>query len=194
MLAEKLKDYNIILGSKSSRRKQFLKDLGIAFTSVTIETDEEDYPRYLHGNEITDYLVELKADSYDKPLAKNDILITADTIVRVSGRVLGKPKDAAEAKKMLRLLSDFTHEVITSVCIRTTESSKIIHDTTEVYFKKLAQAEIDFYIENYQPFDKAGAYGIQEWLGQIGVKKIKGSFYTVMGFPVHKFYKEMMKM
>lgn len=193
MLAEKLKNHNIILGSRSPRRKQFLKDLGIPFTSVTIEI-EEDYPKYLHGNEITAYLAELKADYYDRPLGERDILITGDTIVRVNGKVLGKPKDENEAKKMLKLLSGFTHEVITSICISTFNTSKTISDTTEVYFKKLTQGEIDYYVENYRPLDKSGAYGIQEWLGQIAVKKIEGSYYTVMGFPVHKFYKEMMKM
>ncbi len=193
MLAKKLKNYNLILGSKSPRRQQFLKDLNLFFTTVNIAIDE-DYPKYLHGNEITSYLAKLKADAYEKPLAKNDVLITADTIVCVSGQVLEKPKGANDAKRMLTLLSNFTHEVITSVCLKTSKKTKIINDTTAVDFKKLTEEEIDFYIKNYQPFDKAGAYGIQEWLGQIAVKKICGSFYTVMGFPVHKFYKEMMKL
>ena len=192
MLIDKLKNYKLLLGSKSPRRQQFLKDLGLPFTSVAIDVNE-DYPKYLHGNEITSFLAELKADHYDEILAVNEILITADTIVRASGRVLGKPKDVDEAKKMLAFLSEKQHEVITSICLKTRSKTKIINDTTTVHFKKLTEEEIDFYIENSKPFDKAGAYGIQEWLGHIAVEKIEGSFYTVMGFPVHKFYKEMIE-
>ncbi|MDY7395089.1 Maf family nucleotide pyrophosphatase [Aureibaculum sp. 2210JD6-5] len=192
MLTDKLKDYKILLGSKSPRRQQFLKDLGLNFTSVSIDV-EEDYPKYLHGNEITSFLAKLKADAYENALKDNEILITADTIVRGFGKVLGKPKDIDDAKKMLLFLSERQHEVITSICLKTNKKTKIISDTTTVHFKKLTEKEIDFYIANYQPFDKAGAYGIQEWLGYIAVEKIEGSFYTVMGFPVHKFYKEMME-
>lgn len=191
MLTDRLKNHNILLGSKSPRRQQFLKDLGVSFTSVSINV-EEDYPKYLHGNEITAFLAELKADAYENPLNDNEILVTADTIVRASGKVLGKPKNSVDAKKMLSFLSEKQHEVITSVCLKTNDKTKIISDTTIVHFKKLTEKEIDFYVENYKPLDKAGAYGIQEWLGYIAVEKIEGSFYTVMGFPVHKFYKEMM--
>lgn len=195
MLNNKFKDYNIILASSSARRQKFLKDLGLKFIIKTVDV-EEIFPKYLHGNEITSYLAELKADAfmYEYELKDNDILITADTIVRFSGKILGKPKDKEDAKKMLKELSGHHHEVITSLCIRTNKKSKIINDTTIVYFEKLEEEEIDYYIENYKPFDKAGSYGIQEWLGFIGVKKIEGSFFTVMGFPVHKFYKEMMKL
>jgi len=193
MLTDKLKNHKLLLASKSPRRQQFLKDLGLSFTTISIDV-VENYPKYLHGNEITSFLAKLKADAYEKVLEPNEILITADTIVRASGKILGKPKDADDAKKILQLLSNNQHEVITSVCIRTLHKTKIINDTTTVYFKKLTEEEIDFYIQNFNPFDKAGAYGIQEWIGYIGVKKIEGSFYTVMGFPVHKFYKEMMKL
>jgi len=193
MLTDKLKNYQLLLASKSPRRQQFLKDLGLPFTTVSIDV-EENYPKYLHGNEITSFLAELKADAYEQELKPNEILITADTIVRASGKILGKPKDVEAAKKILHILSNNQHEVITSVCIKTQDKTKIINDTTTVYFKKLTDEEIDFYIQNFKPFDKAGAYGIQEWIGYIGVKKIEGSFYTVMGFPVHKFYKEMMKL
>jgi len=192
MLTDKLKNYKLLLGSKSPRRQQFFEDLGIKFTSVSIDIEEE-YPKYLHGNEITSYLAKLKADAYENELENNEFLITADTIVRASGKVLGKPKDVDDAKNMLTFLSERQHEVITSICIKTKGTSKVISDTTIVHFKKLTEEEIDFYIENYKPFDKAGAYGIQEWLGYIAVEKIEGSFYTVMGFPVHKFYKEMME-
>ncbi len=193
MLNKKLKDYRLILGSGSPRRKQFLKDLGLDFIVETKDV-EEVYPKYLHGREITDYLAELKANAFINELKENDILITADTIVRFNGKVIGKPKDANDAKSMLKALSGQTHEVITSVCIKTMNKQTTIHDTTDVYFKVLTTEEIDFYVDNFKPFDKAGAYGIQEWLGYIGVEKIKGSHFNVMGFPVHKFYKEMMKL
>lgn len=192
MLNDRLKKYNLILASGSPRRQQFLKDLGLQYTIKSIDV-EEVYPKYLHGNEITGYLAQLKADAYEDELNNHDILISADTIVRFSGKILGKPKDELEAKKMLRDLSGNHHEVITSICIRTTTITKIINDTTIVYFEKLSEEEIEFYIKNYKPFDKAGSYGIQEWIGYIGVKKIEGNYCTVMGFPVHKFYKEMMK-
>jgi len=192
MLDKKLENYNIILASGSPRRQQFLKDLGITFIVKFIDV-EEIYPKYLHGNEITRFLAQLKADAYEETLNTNDILITADTIVRSNGKILGKPTDATYAKKMLLELSNQEHEVITSICIRTNTNTKIINDTTIVHFEKLSEAEIDYYIDKYAPFDKAGSYGIQEWLGYIAVKRIEGSFFNVMGFPVHKFYKEMMK-
>ena len=192
MLNDKLKNYNIILASSSPRRQQFLRDLGLHFTIKSIDV-EEVYPRYLHGNEITSFLAELKANAFEDEMNEKDILITADTIVRFSGKILGKPKDATDAKNMLKELSGQHHEVITSICIKTTKTSKIINDTTVVYFEKLSDEEINFYIDNFKPFDKAGSYGIQEWIGFIGVKKIEGNYTTVMGFPVHKFYKEMMK-
>ena len=192
MLNDKLKNYNIILASSSPRRQQFLRDLGLQFTVQTIDI-EEVYPKYLHGNEITSFLAELKANAFEDEMNEKDILITADTIVRFSGKILGKPKDAIDAKNMLKELSGQHHEVITSICIKTTKTSKIINDTTIVYFEKLSDEDIDYYIDSFKPFDKAGSYGIQEWIGFIGVKKIEGNYTTVMGFPVHKFYKEMMK-
>ena len=192
MLNDKLKNYNIILASSSPRRQQFLRDLGLQFTVQIIDV-EEVYPKYLHGNEITSFLAELKANAFEYEMNEKDILITADTIVRFSGKILGKPKDATDAKNMLKELSGQHHEVITSICIKTTKTSKIINDTTIVYFEKLSDEEIDYYIDSFKPFDKAGSYGIQEWIGFIGVKKIEGNYTTVMGFPVHKFYKEMMK-
>ena len=192
MLNEKLKKYNLILASSSPRRQQLLRDLGLHFTIKSIDV-EEIYPKYLHGNEISSYLAELKANAFNDELNDQDILITADTIVRFSGKILGKPKNETDAKNMLTELSGKQHEVITSLCIKTSKTTKIISDTTIVYFEKLSDEEIDYYINNYKPFDKAGSYGIQEWIGYIGVKKIEGNYSTVMGFPVHKFYKEMMK-
>jgi len=192
MLNKKLEKYNIILASGSPRRQLFLKELKLEFEIKSIDV-EEIYPKYLHGNEITSFLAQLKADAYEDILKDDDILITADTIVRSNGKILGKPTDASNAKKMLSDLSNHEHEVITSICIRTNKQTKIINDTTIVYFDELNNEEINYYISNYAPFDKAGSYGIQEWLGYIAVKKIEGSYFNVMGFPVHKFYKEMMK-
>ena len=192
MLAKKLKKYTIILASSSPRRQQFLKELGLKFIVKSIAV-EEIYPNYLHGNEITSFLAQLKADAYLETLHPTDILITADTIVRLNGEILGKPKDIEQAKQMLRNISGQKHEVITSICIKTTEKLTIINDTTVVHFDELSDDEIEYYIENYKPFDKAGSYGIQEWLGYIGVKKIEGSFFNVMGFPIHKFYKKMLE-
>lgn len=190
MLNKKLKKYTIILASGSPRRQQFLKDLNLDFTVQTKDVDEI-YPKYLHGSEITNYLAELKAAAFEGELAENDLLITADTIVRFHGKVLGKPKDADDAKQMLHELSGQVHEVITSISLTSVKKQKTFSDTTLVYFKDLSDEEIDFYIENYKPFDKAGAYGIQEWLGFIAVEKLQGSYFNVMGFPVHKFYKEI---
>ncbi len=193
MLNKKLESYTIILASGSPRRQQFLKDLNIDFVVRTKDV-KEIYPKYLHGKEITNYLAELKANAFVDDLKPKEVLITADTIVRFNGKVLGKPTDANDAKAMLRELSGQAHEVITSVCIKTLDKQILINDSTDVYFKELTDDEINFYVENYKPFDKAGSYGIQEWLGYIGVEKIKGSFFNVMGFPVHKFYKEMMNL
>ncbi len=192
MLKDKLEKYNIILASGSPRRQQLLKDLDLNFTIKTKDI-EEIYPKYLHGSEITNYLAELKASAFEEELSENDLLITADTIVRFRGKVLGKPKDKDHAIKMLTELSEQVHEVISSVTLTSINKQKTFSDTTEVYFKKLSSEEIIFYVENYKPYDKAGAYGIQEWLGYIAVEKLVGSYFNVMGFPVHKFYKEIMK-
>ena len=193
MLNKKFKDHTIILASGSPRRQQFLKDLGLDF--IIKSTDiEEINPKYLHGKEITNFLAKLKANAFEINLKEKDILITADTIVRFNGKILGKPNDSVQATKMLKELSGQAHEVISSICIKTIDKQIIINDSTDVYFKVLTNEEIDFYVENFKPFDKAGAYGIQEWLGYIAVKKIKGSYFNVMGFPVHKFYKEMMNL
>jgi len=193
MLNKKLENHTLILASGSPRRQQFLKDLNLDFIIKTKDTKEV-YPKYLHGKEITDYLAILKANAFAEELKENDILITADTIVRFNGKVLGKPSNINDAKKMLKELSGQAHEVITSICIKTTKNQTVINDSTDVYFKELTDEEINFYVDNFNPLDKAGSYGIQEWLGFIAVKKIKGSYFNVMGFPVHKFYKEMMNL
>lgn len=190
MLREKLQDYNLILASGSPRRQQFFKDLDIDFT-VQLKPVEEIYPKELKGSAITDYLAELKSKAFTD-LSNDDILITSDTIVWLDDKALGKPKHEADAFEMLQSLSGKKHEVITSICIKSKNAQKIINDTTVVSFKELTDNEINYYIKNYKPFDKAGAYGIQEWIGFIGIKNIQGSYFNVVGLPVHKLYKELM--
>ena len=192
MLKEKLKNYNIILASASPRRQQFFKDLNLNFT-IQLKPVKETYPSDLKETEITDYLANLKAEAFTN-LAKDDVLITSDTIVWLNNKALEKPKNETEAFKMLSALSGKEHKVITSVSIKTNIFQKIFNDTTSVFFKELSDAEIKYYIKNYQPFDKAGAYGIQEWIGFIGIKEIKGSYFNVVGLPVHKLYEELMKL
>ena len=190
MLKQKLNNYNVILASGSPRRQQFFRDLDIDF-SIQLKEIEEIYPENLKGTAITDYLSNLKSDAFST-LNDNDLLITSDTIVWLEGKALGKPEDAKEAFTMLRAMSGKKHEVITSVCIRSNSFQKIISDITIVTFKELSDDEIYYYIKNYKPFDKAGAYGIQEWIGFIGIDKIEGSYFNVVGLPVHKLYKELM--
>lgn len=191
MLKERLKKYNIILASGSPRRQQFLKDLDLDF-SIQLKEIEEIYPLNLKRTAITDYLSELKSSPF-QDLNDNDILITSDTIVWLQDKAIGKPKNKTEAIAIFKELSGNMHEVITSVCIKTTQSINIFNDTTKVFFKKLSNEEINFYIDHFSPYDKAGGYGVQDWIGYIGVEKIEGSFYNVMGFPIHKFYEEMLK-
>ena len=192
MLKQKLTNYNVILASGSPRRQQFFKDLEIDF-SIQLKEIEEIYPENLKGVAITDYLSNLKSDAFST-LNDNDLLITSDTIVWLEGKALGKPKDTKEAFTMLRAMSGKKHEVITSVCIKSNSFRKIINDITSVTFKELSDEEIQYYINNYKPFDKAGAYGIQEWIGFIGIDKIEGSYFNVVGLPVHKLYKELMNL
>ncbi len=191
IFTEKLKNKNIILASKSPRRQQLLKEMDIPYTVQTKEVDEI-YPKLYKKKKITDFLAKLKAKPFKK-LKENDILITSDTIVWLQGKPLGKPKDLEDAKKMLHKLSGKKHLVITSVCLTSTKKQRVFNDTTKVYFKKLSKEEIDYYVMKYHPLDKAGSYGIQEWIGLTAIKKIEGSYYNIVGFPVHKFYKEILK-
>lgn len=193
MLSNKQSNYTIILASNSPRRQQLLKDLDINFSIKTKEV-EEIYPDKLVKSEITDYLSELKAHPFKEELSEKDILITSDTIVWLKNKALGKPKNYDEAFIMLKALSNQTHQVITSICIYNKNFKRIINDSTTVHFKELTDSEIEYYINTYKPFDKAGAYGIQEWIGKIGILKIEGSYFNVMGFPVHKLYKELMNL
>ena len=187
MLREKLKNYKIILASGSPRRQQFLADMDIDF-EIRLKEIEEIYPPNLIEEDITDYLSVLKSDAFKGELQDNEILITSDSIVGHERKALGKPKDYAEAFAMLQSLSNKTHQVITSVCFKTKDSMKVISETTKVSFHPLSDAEISYYLENYKPYDKAGSYGIQEWIGFVGVAKIEGSYPNVMGLPVDKVY------
>lgn len=189
---DKLKNYNIILASGSPRRQQLLKDLGIDFT-VQLKPVDEDFPSRLRHLEVSDYLAELKALPFKDSLHDNDILITSDTIVWHNETVLGKPLDFEEAFMMLKSLSGSTHEVITSVCFTTKTYAKTVNCVTKVTFKEFTDDEITYYINTCKPFDKAGGYGIQEWIGKIGVTKIEGSYFNVMGFPVHLVYSTLLE-
>ena len=180
--------YNIILGSQSPRRQELLHGLDVNFTVNVIDGLEENYPATLQGEDIPMFLAQQKADAYRNALTPHDMLITADTIVWLDGIVYGKPKDEADAKKMLRALSGKTHDVITGVCVTTTERQEIFAAISKVTFASFSDDEINYYIEKYQPMDKAGSYGVQEWIGYIGVEHIDGSFYNVMGLPVQRLY------
>lgn len=189
-LLNNLKPYKIILGSQSARRHELLSGLKISFDIVNIDVDET-YPKSIVGVDIPMYLAEKKADAYKPQMQDNTLLITADTIVWHEGKVLGKPVDKNEASQFLQLLSGKTHQVITGVCITTLERRKVFHVISEVRFSRLTQAEIDFYLEHFEPYDKAGAYGVQEWIGYIGVEHINGSYFNVMGLPVQRLYNEL---
>lgn len=192
MLREKLSKYTVILASGSPRRHQFFKDLDIPFV-VDIKQVEEVYPETLKGSEITDYLAILKSKAFTE-LAENEVLVTSDTIVWLEGKAIGKPKDYNDAFSMLKQLSGKAHKVFTSVNIRMVNFQKTINDCTKVYFKELSDDEIHYYLKTCQPFDKAGSYGIQDWIGLIGINNIEGSYFNVMGLPVHKLYKELMNL
>jgi septum formation protein len=185
-----LKNYRIILGSQSPRREELLNGLNIPFETAVIDV-EETYPREIVGVDIPMYLAEKKANAYEKNLDENTMLITADTIVWLEGRVYNKPKDKADAAAMLKNLSGKTHQVITGVCITTKNKRRTFHVISEVRFARLTNQEIEFYLDNYQPYDKAGAYGVQEWIGYIGVEYIEGSYFNVMGLPIQRLYTEL---
>ncbi|WP_435413770.1 Maf-like protein [Psychroserpens mesophilus] len=193
MLSHKLKNYNLILASGSPRRQQFFKDLGLEF-EIRLKPVVEDYPSRLTHFEISDYLSQLKSLPFRDELQSNDILITSDTIVWNDHKALGKPSGKEDAFQMLQSMSNKTHEVITSVCFTTVSSQKTVNATTKVTFKALSEDEINYYIDNFKPFDKAGAYGIQEWIGHIGITSIEGSYFNVVGLPTHLVYKTLNSM
>ncbi len=190
MLNEQLKNFRLILASGSPRRQQFFKELGLNF-EVLLKPIKEEFSERLTHFEISDYLAQLKSLPFKDNLKPNDILITSDTIVWHNKKALGKPKNAADAFNMIKSMSNTTHEVITSVCFTTTEKQKTVNAVTKVTFKALTDAEINYYIETCKPYDKAGAYGIQEWIGQIGITKIEGSYFNVVGLPTHLVYQTL---
>lgn len=193
-MLKNLDNYHIILASKSPRRRELLEGLGITFETRVIPGIPENYPQELPCEEIPQFISREKANAYHDSLREEDLLITADTIVYAGGEVLGKPHDAADARRMLSLLSGKTHQVVTGVSLTTVHLQKTFASVTDVTFAPLSEDEINHYIEDYEPFDKAGAYGIQEWIGYIGVTRIEGSFYNVMGLPVQRLYTELKKL
>ncbi len=183
---------NLILASKSPRRAELLRGLGLDF-SVSTKTTEETYPDELPLEEVAGFLSKKKVEAFKNNLKPNDLVITADTVVILEGRILGKPKDKQEAFEMLAALSGSEHQVITGVSLMDNKKKITFQDVVKVYFNTLSNEEIYHYINNSKPFDKAGAYGIQEWIGYVAVQRIEGSFYTVMGLPVHRVYQELKK-
>src|SRR5690606_18441246 len=191
ILQEKYKSYQIILASNSPRRKQFLTDLGLNFTIKPANVNEE-YPSFLKSKDIALYIAKQKASAFNN-LNENDLVITCDTIVWIDDVALGKPENKTEAQEMLLQLSGKTHQVISAVCIKSTKKEQLFYDETQVTFNNLNSVDINYYIETFQPFDKAGAYGIQEWIGLIGIEKINGSYTNVVGMPMEKLYNELIK-
>lgn len=193
MIQELLQDREIILASGSPRRHKFFKDLGIPVTIIVRSVDEI-YPEELKSTEITDFLAKLKAEAFLEDLQKHQILITSDTIVCIRDKALGKPKDHEDAVDMLKNLSGGEHKVITSVCFTTPTEQKILNYTTKVTFHEISDKEIEYYVSNYKPFDKAGGYAIQEWIGLIGIDKIEGSYFNVVGLPTNLVYRTLKEM
>ena len=191
LLHDKLKPYRLILASQSPRRRQLLADAGIEFVLAPRFECEESFPDTMPAAEVAEYLSSLKSEAYPEPLGANDILLTADTVVIACNRILGKPADRAEAIEMITMLSGRDHEVVTGVTLRSAECVKSFSVVSKVQFRALAQEEIEYYVDTYRPYDKAGSYGIQEWIGYVGIEGIEGSFYNVMGLPVQRLYCEL---
>ena len=184
--------YNIILGSGSSRRKELLGMTGINFSVMSIPVDES-FPDSLQGTEISEYIVKNKSDAFNKLIKENEIIITADTLVWFENKCLGKPKDKKEAKYMLKLFAGKSHDVITSVGFLTLSNFKVLTESTSVIYKSLTDSEIEYYVENVNPIDKAGSYGIQDWIGMIGVEHVNGSYTSVLGLPVPQTTNQIIK-
>lgn len=190
-MLENLNKYEIVLASNSPRRKELLQRMGVNFRVRTLFGIDESYPDSLRGEDIVCYISRNKAKAYQSSMAPNELLITADTIVYVDGEVMGKPKNAEQAKEMLHKLSGKTHQVITGVTIVTAKRTENFGVTSQVKFTNITDEEINFYVDNYLPFDKAGAYGIQEWIGIVAVEEIKGSYFNVVGLPVQRLYQKL---
>jgi septum formation protein len=184
--------YKIILGSGSPRRQELLKSLGYSFEVKPINADES-FPAHLKAQNIPLFLADKKAGAYPEKIKDDEILITSDTIVWCAGKVLNKPADFNEGKQMLSMLSGRMHEVFTAVCLKSGQKQITFYDTSKVYFKVLTEEEIEYYLTNFSPYDKAGGYGVQDWIGYVAIDRIEGSFYNVMGLPVKKLYEELIK-
>ena len=187
----KLTDYSIILASNSPRRKERLSGIGVKYEFRMLPDIDESYPETVSADEVAGYLAEKKASAYLPELNDDELLITADTVVLLDSIVIGKPSDEADAIRMLQLLSGKTHKVITGVCLTSKKKQVVFSDTAYVTFGELSREEISYYVSNYKPYDKAGAYGVQEWIGYVAVEKIEGSYFNVMGLPIFKVYKEL---
>ena len=192
-MLDNLEKYKVILASGSPRRRELMAGLGVNYEGRILPDVDESYPDTLQGEEIPLYIAKEKADAYIPMMQPNELIITADTIVWLDGKVLGKPRDREDALQMLRTMSGRTHEVFTGVCITTTDWQRSFTAQTEVRFATLSEDEIIYYVDNFKPMDKAGAYGVQEWIGFIGVENISGSYYNIMGLPVQKLYRELLK-
>jgi len=191
MLKEKLNKINIILASGSPRRQQFFKEMDLHY-SIRLKEIEEIYPEHLQAEEITNFLAKLKASAFENELEENDVLVTSDTIVWLNGKALGKPKDYNDAFQMLQQLANQTHEVITSVCLKSIDKIEVFHCVTKVTFSNLSDEAIRYYLEHYKPFDKAGSYGSQDWIGLVGISKIEGSYTNVVGLPTEMLFQKLM--
>ena len=191
LLHDKLKAWHLILASQSPRRRQLLSEANIDYQRAPKFECDEVYPDELPAVEVAEYLSRLKSEAYPQPLGERDILLTADTVVVAHNRILGKPASADEAVAMIELLSAGEHEVITGVTLRSAERVKSFSSHSKVRFRELSREEIEYYVKTYAPMDKAGAYGIQEWIGYVGIEGIEGSFYNVMGLPVQRLYCEL---
>ena len=192
-MLDNLEKYKVILASGSPRRRELMAGLGVNYEGRILPDVDESYPDTLQGEEIPLYIAKEKADAYIPMMQPDELIITADTIVWLDGKVLGKPRDREDALQMLRTMSGRTHEVFTGVCITTTDWQRSFTAQTEVRFATLSEDEIIYYVDNFKPMDKAGAYGVQEWIGFIGVENISGSYYNIMGLPVQRLYRELLK-
>ena len=192
-MLDNLEKYKVILASGSPRRRELMAGLGVNYEVRILPDVDESYPDTLQGEEIPLYIAKEKADAYIPMMQPDELIITADTIVWLDGKVLGKPRDREDALQMLRTMSGGTHEDFTGVCITTTDWQRSFTAQTEVRFATLSEDEIIYYVDNFKPMDKAGAYGVQEWIGFIGVENISGSYYNIMGLPVQKLYRELLK-
>lgn len=191
MLLDKLKNYNIILASQSPRRRELLALMGITFTVAEPYDVDESFPAAISVEEASWYISRLKASKYPYDLATNDLLITSDTLVILDGKVFGKPTSRQEAINTLKMLSSKTHKVITGVTLRMGDTTQSFSDVTEVTFRSLGEDDIEFYVDKFEPYDKAGAYAVQEWIGAIGVSSISGSYYNIMGLPTDALYRQL---